>query len=40
MAIVANIIAEFNPKGFKKAETAFANFRTAVGEAEGAAGKF
>ena len=40
MAINIPIISEFNAKGLQDAQNAFSNFRTKVGEAEGAMGKF
>ena len=40
MAINIPIVSEFNAKGLQDAQNAFSNFRTKVGEAEGAMGKF
>ena len=40
MAITLPIVSEFADKGLKSAEAAFKNFRTKIGEADGAMGKF
>lgn len=40
MAIVVDIISEFSDRGLKSAKGAFDDFRTRVGAAEGAMGKF
>ena len=40
MAITLPIVSEFTDKGVKSAEAAFKNFKTQVGNAEGAMGKF
>ena len=40
MAIVVDIVSEFSDKGLKTARGAFDEFKTRVGAAEGAMGKF